>query len=197
MNGGSVYTIEARRVARTPDHHQWVYRCEHPDCDNAEHPTVARDADLPARGAARTSGSRTRSTPTSGPSTAGTMTTAQRGFWSRQANCTLIAREINNCLGTVKAQARDSRPGLGLRVERVTRIELALSAWEADVLPLNYTRTFPAGCHLLSSPRHRTGTAAPANQGQRTRTRREVRPPRLTTPRARVCRGEPGDGSPD
>ena len=26
------------------------------------------------------------------------------------------------------------------RLERVTRIELALSAWEADVLPLNYTR---------------------------------------------------------
>src|SRR5947209_16508212 len=31
-------------------------------------------------------------------------------------------------------------------VERVTRIELALSAWEADVLPLNYTRGgAPAG----------------------------------------------------
>ena len=29
-------------------------------------------------------------------------------------------------------------------VERVTRIELALSAWEADVLPLNYTRTRPS-----------------------------------------------------
>jgi hypothetical protein len=28
-------------------------------------------------------------------------------------------------------------------VERVTRIELALSAWEADVLPLNYTRGAP------------------------------------------------------
>ena len=28
----------------------------------------------------------------------------------------------------------------GHSVERVTRIELALSAWEADVLPLNYTR---------------------------------------------------------
>lgn len=28
----------------------------------------------------------------------------------------------------------------GFRMERVTRIELALSAWEADVLPLNYTR---------------------------------------------------------
>jgi hypothetical protein len=27
-----------------------------------------------------------------------------------------------------------------VEVERVTRIELALSAWEADVLPLNYTR---------------------------------------------------------
>jgi hypothetical protein len=28
----------------------------------------------------------------------------------------------------------------GFSTERVTRIELALSAWEADVLPLNYTR---------------------------------------------------------
>jgi hypothetical protein len=30
-------------------------------------------------------------------------------------------------------------------VERVTRIELALSAWEADVLPLNYTRVAGQG----------------------------------------------------
>ena len=29
-------------------------------------------------------------------------------------------------------------------MERVTRIELALSAWEADVLPLNYTRERPS-----------------------------------------------------
>ena len=28
----------------------------------------------------------------------------------------------------------------GSEVERVTRIELAFSAWEADVLPLNYAR---------------------------------------------------------
>ena len=28
----------------------------------------------------------------------------------------------------------------GKIVERVTRIELAFSAWEADVLPLNYAR---------------------------------------------------------
>jgi hypothetical protein len=32
---------------------------------------------------------------------------------------------------------------LAFFVERVTRIELALSAWEADVLPLNYTREEP------------------------------------------------------
>ena len=42
---------------------------------------------------------------------------------------------------TTKAQAPWC---LGLRIgtegERVTRIELAFSAWEADVLPLNYTR---------------------------------------------------------
>jgi hypothetical protein len=32
---------------------------------------------------------------------------------------------------------------LGFPVERVTGIEPALSAWEADVLPLNYTRAAP------------------------------------------------------
>ena len=31
-------------------------------------------------------------------------------------------------------------PDSPLSVERVTGIEPALSAWEADVLPLNYTR---------------------------------------------------------
>ena len=52
----------------------------------------------------------------------------------------------------------------GFILERVTGIEPALSAWEADVLPLNYTR---ASARLsrslpdepaLCSPRHRTGT---------------------------------------
>jgi hypothetical protein len=38
-------------------------------------------------------------------------------------------------------------------VERVTRIELALSAWEADVLPLNYTRR--------RRPGRRQGTSVP------------------------------------
>jgi hypothetical protein len=55
------------------------------------------------------------------------------------------------------ANAGDKREGmaamiadLGFFVERVTRIELALSAWEADVLPLNYTRgaSDPAGRRL-------------------------------------------------
>jgi hypothetical protein len=31
------------------------------------------------------------------------------------------------------------------RVERATRIELAFSAWEADVLPLNYARVVLGG----------------------------------------------------
>ncbi len=45
-------------------------------------------------------------------------------------------------------------------MERVTRIELALSAWEADVLPLNYTRedriwplTASQGCQLPTMAR--------------------------------------------
>jgi hypothetical protein len=53
-------------------------------------------------------------------------------------------------------------PELGtLVVERVTGIEPALSAWEADVLPLNYTRASPAHSALpgLGTPRHRTGRA--------------------------------------
>ncbi len=38
-------------------------------------------------------------------------------------------------------QQTNPRPSTwGFIMERVTRIELALSAWEADVLPLNYTR---------------------------------------------------------
>ena len=43
----------------------------------------------------------------------------------------------------VKRASREWRcftRGRACAVERVTRIELAFSAWEADVLPLNYTR---------------------------------------------------------
>jgi integrase len=42
------------------------------------------------------------------------------------------------------AGLRDLMARMGHDSERVTRIELALSAWEADVLPLNYTRARPS-----------------------------------------------------
>jgi hypothetical protein len=62
------------------------------------------------------------------------------GHWSPLANCTLIARKA---VTTVKQQGPGSRTVVltwAFVVERVTGIEPALSAWEADVLPLNYTR---------------------------------------------------------
>ena len=52
-----------------------------------------------------------------------------------------MARKINNGSHGLREQAMETSPDLGFSsLERVTRIELALSAWEADVLPLNYTR---------------------------------------------------------
>jgi hypothetical protein len=47
----------------------------------------------------------------------------------------------------------ETAPDLVIQRERVTRIELALSAWEADVLPLNYTR---------GGQGRRSGTNSPA-----------------------------------
>ena len=44
-----------------------------------------------------------------------------------------MARKINNSQEVTKLQARDSGPELGgEHMERVTRIELALSAWEVE-----------------------------------------------------------------
>ena len=37
--------------------------------------------------------------------------------------------------------------------ERATRIELAFSAWEADVLPLNYARGWAQGSKMAASGR--------------------------------------------
>jgi Phage integrase family len=80
--------------------------------------------------------------PTSRPSrpTTRTVTMPQAARSSRQVNCTLIARgpAEGKCPSGGAARARAVTCGFCL--ERVTRIELALSAWEADVLPLNYTR---------------------------------------------------------
>ena len=54
-----------------------------------------------------------------------------------------------------KNTALAARPSL----ERVTGIEPALSAWEADVLPLNYTRAHEHGLVTLSAERARTVSA--------------------------------------
>ena len=99
--------------------------------------------------AALTRGSRMRSTLTSRPSATirATMpTTARLGRSSPLANCTLIARKAAT---TVKQQG----PGSGtvvltwdLPLERVTRIELALSAWESVRLRLLLGLTCGARC---------------------------------------------------
>src|SRR3954468_8350319 len=54
------------------------------------------------------------------------------------ARCGTRHRQIR--VGTNYRTAREPRLTCADSVERVTGIEPALSAWEADVLPLNYTR---------------------------------------------------------
>ena len=61
---------------------------------------------------------------------------------------------------TVSDDPQLVRPGLaerpltcGFALERVTGIEPALSAWEADVLPLNYTRVHEHGLVTLTAGR--------------------------------------------
>jgi hypothetical protein len=60
----------------------------------------------------------------------------------------LMAREINNRHQATRPSAGTHILTWAFALERVTGIEPALSAWEADVLPLNYTRMRP--------PHHRT-----------------------------------------
>ena len=79
------------------------------------------------------------------------------------ANGTLMARRPGMPLDAQGPSIRETVPDLGPSwLERVTGIEPALSAWEADVLPLNYTRahrsTPPGGGVSRCLPRHRTGT---------------------------------------
>jgi hypothetical protein len=73
------------------------------------------------------------------------------GRLSLLANCTLIARKAAT---TTKQQGPESGT-LSLTwafvLERVTGIEPALSAWEADVLPLNYTRAHEYGLGTFAS----------------------------------------------
>jgi hypothetical protein len=61
----------------------------------------------------------------------------------------LMARTVCNTLGSAESGFEDEPLTCTSKMERVTRIELALSAWEADVLPLNYTRVRP---HRMTIP---------------------------------------------
>jgi hypothetical protein len=57
-----------------------------------------------------------------------------------------MAQKISNSIGMVRDEAREAAMTWADVVERVTGIEPALSAWEADVLPLNYTREGRSEC---------------------------------------------------
>jgi hypothetical protein len=75
-----------------------------------------------------------------------------------------MARESNKGSRRTREQLAKTSSDLGISyLERVTRIELALSAWEADVLPLNYTRVRP---HRLTLP---SAWAVSAQTSYRTR----------------------------
>jgi hypothetical protein len=71
-----------------------------------------------------------------------------------------VGPRIGHATGTDRLQpgkndegpGRNHSPARAFMLERVTRIELALSAWEADVLPLNYTR-IPLICRNQSPTR--------------------------------------------
>jgi hypothetical protein len=80
-----------------------------------------------------------------------------------KANGTLMARRPVKPLNDRRPSVRKSLPNWAFTLERMTGIEPALSAWEADVLPLNYIRR-AADCHPSRapplSPTHRTGSGA-------------------------------------
>jgi hypothetical protein len=64
------------------------------------------------------------------PNEAATMTMAQQTRSPRSANGPLMARKIIRRQTLIGAYSRDGALAWALCVERVTRIELALSAWE-------------------------------------------------------------------
>jgi hypothetical protein len=53
-----------------------------------------------------------------------------------------MARKINNGTGMIRGQAPDVALTWSNKLERVTRIELALSAWEAERIGLVTTLTW-------------------------------------------------------
>ena len=68
------------------------------------------------------------------------MRTVRPTSWSLLANGPLMARTVHDDPRLIRPGLAEGSLTCGYAVERVTGIEPALSAWEADVLPLNYTR---------------------------------------------------------
>src|SRR5690606_31043703 len=63
--------------------------------------------------------------------------------WARPAPVPVVCAATGTqrrSVRTVRVPAHGSAASTGTGLERVTGIEPAFSAWEADVLPLNYTR---------------------------------------------------------
>ena len=70
------------------------------------------------------------------------MRTVRLAYWSLLVNGPLMARTVSDDPRLVRSGLAEGSLTCGYAVERVTGIEPALSAWEADVLPLNYTRAY-------------------------------------------------------
>jgi hypothetical protein len=68
------------------------------------------------------------------------MRTVRPACWSLLANGPLMARAVSDDPLLIGPGLAENPLTWAFFVERVTGIEPALSAWEADVLPLNYTR---------------------------------------------------------
>ena len=73
------------------------------------------------------------------------MRTVRPTSWSQLANGPLMARTVLDNHRLVRSGFAEGSLTCGYAVERVTGIEPAFSAWEADVLPLNYTRVAERG----------------------------------------------------
>src|SRR5690242_10035984 len=96
-------------------------------------------------------------------------------LWSRNGAWRVAGRGSDLHLGHAEGtpppnwsrQQTNPRPlTWGFIMERVTRIELALSAWEADVLPLNYTRVRCRSVTGVRTLRHSTPCRAPGAEAR-------------------------------
>ena len=91
------------------------------------------------------------------------MTTSAQPTRTRQrVNGPLMAQHLAKRPASAKASLGGLTLTCTFTLERVTGIEPALSAWEADVLPLNYTRAHSVlarrgpGCAVFAQTSYRT-----------------------------------------